>query len=271
MPVAAQESSDPPAEEAPEQEWGGFPGQEKPRPPPERRPVLPGETWNPGLAPPQYDVRPRPQPEPPPEPPQPNHISMLGAHPLGKWTRGQDVVVGFPLVELKVALGFTRWLDLSVHFNSMYGTLNEPGLGVRVTPLWGEHWALGLYLDAGAAFYSVRAPAEGYGPRWFTGRRNFNFRGGLKVSYQGWHPRSVRLFLDGYYLLAIDTEPFQRTPLDNTGRGVAFGHNAGLLLGTEMPLTSYTSLVFQIGAELHLRRGDSLVMPTAGIGLVTSI
>jgi hypothetical protein len=44
-----------------------------------------------------------------------------------------------------------------------------------------------------------------------------------------------------------------------------------MLLGPEMPLTSYTSLVFQFGAELHFRPGDSLVMPTAGIGLVTSI
>jgi hypothetical protein len=276
LPIAAQETPEPEAEE-PEREWGDFPGQvEKPQ---ERKPRPgSGEGWKPGVQPMPaypYGYQPRPPPEveqaPPEPPPEPNHVSMFGAHPLGKWVRGQSVTIGFPLVQIRLALGLHRLLDVSVGFDSFYGTLNEPRLGVRFTPLVGPHWALALQLEAGAAFFTARAQAEGYGPRWFTGRRNFNIQPGLLVSYQGSHPRSARLYLQAFYVLALDTEPYQRTPLGGTPLGVQPGHNAGLRLGTELPITSFTSLVFQLGADVHFRDGDSIVMPTAGFGLTTSI
>jgi hypothetical protein len=196
---------------------------------------------------------------------------MVGARPLGKWVRGQSVLVGFPLVQIKVALGLHRLLDVAIGFDSMYGLLNEPRLSLRWSPLVGERWALALQLEGGAAFFTARAQAEGYGPRWTTGRRNFNIQPGLLISYQGSHPRAARLYLQAYYLLALDTEPYQRTPLGGTPLGVQPGHNAGLRFGTELPLTSFTSLIFSLGADVHFRDGDSPVMPSAGLGLVTSI
>lgn len=254
----------------PEKEWGGFPGAQQPRPPP----PPPRDVYVPPPPPRSYapDARAEvPVAEPPKTPKTPNVISMFGARPLGQWVRGQSVVVGFPLVSLRVALGLARTFDVGIGFNSFYGLLNEPSISARWSPLAGERWALALQLEVGAAFFTVRAQAEGFGPRWITGRRNFNFQPGVLVSFQGAHPRAARLFLNAYYLLTLDTEPFQRTPLGGTPARVQPGHNAGLKVGAELPLTSYTSLVFAIGAELHLRDGDSLVMPSAAIGLVTSI
>jgi hypothetical protein len=264
--------TDVPVEE-PDAEWGGFPGQTAPPPEPSRSPVQQGDLWSPapGARPQPYIPRYGREPEPPQEPERPNRVSMLGAHPLGKWVRGQSLVLGFPLAQIRVNLGLHRLLDVGIGFDTLYGTLNEPRVSARWTPLLGEHWALALQLEAGATFYSVRAQGEGYGPRWITGRRNFNIQPGLLISYQGSHPRAARLFLQLFYLLALDTEPFQRQPLDPVPRGVAVGHNAGLKFGAELPLTSYTSLVFSLGADFHFRTGDSIVMPSAALGLVTSI
>ena len=261
-------------EEAPDAEWGGFPGSQSPAPQPSRAPLQKGDLWSPGPeATPQTYPYPRPysEPEPPPEPKDPNRISMLGAHPLGKWVRGQSIMLGFPLAQIRVNLGLHRLLDVGIGFDTLYGMLNEPRVSVRWTPLLGERWALALQLEAGAAFFSIRAQAEGFGPRWISGRRNFNIQPGLLISYQALHPRAARLFLQAFYLLALDTEPYQRTPLGGTPLGVQPGHNAGLKLGAELPLSSHTSLVFSLGCDWHFREGDSLAMPSAGLGLVTSI
>lgn len=268
--VAQDDGGDVPVDE-PGAEWGGFPGQVAPKPSPP--PPPPDDLWRAGpRPPPAYPGRGRlAAPEQPPEPPRPNRVSMLGAHPLGQWVRGQLLLVGFPLVQLRVNLGLHRLLDVGVGFDSLYVTLNEPRLTVRWSPLSSERWALALQLEAGAAFFTARSQAEGFGPRWLTGRRNFNIQPGVLVSYQGAHPRAARLFLQAFYLLALDTEPYQRTPLGGTPLGVQPGHNAGLRVGAELPVTSYSSLVFSLGADAHFRTGDSVMMPSAALGLVTSI
>jgi hypothetical protein len=104
-----------------------------------------------------------------------------------------------------------------------------------------------------------------------TGRRNVNVSPALVVSYQGAHPRSARLFLEGRYLLAIDTEPFLTDPLSGVPPGLVIGHNGGVRAGAELPLSATTSFLFMLGVEVHGRVQDSALMPQVAVGVVTSL
>ena len=258
-PAAAQEG-----------EWEHWPDAWAPPPsstPPPPPPLVTGPAPEAAPRPPEPPAAPA-APEPPPEP---NRVSVSDGRALGPWGRGQLLTVGFPLVGLRVCIGLAQWLDVGVGFDSLYGLLNEPRLVFRFSLVRGAHWALALGLEGGVAFFTVRAPSDVWGPRWMTGRRNVNVQPSATVSYQGAHPRAARVFLTGGYLLALDTEPYQRTPLGGVSPGVVPGHNAFVKVGTELPLSARTSFLLQLGLDAHFRAGDSVLMPAAQVGLATSI
>jgi hypothetical protein len=256
------------AQENPDEEWTPLPG-DKAAPPPEapQTPVLPSP------APPPREPLPSPraslvQPRPVLEP---NTVSMFGARSLGFLTRGETIYLGFPLLGIRAAMGITDRIDLGLGFDSFYTMMNEPRLLFRWNFFRGPNWSIAAGLEGGYAWFTTRASEDTKGARWLTGRRNINVSPGFTFSYQGDHPRAARLFLDLHYLLAIDTEPFQRDPLGGVPASIQFGHNVLLRAGAEMPLSAKTSFVFLLGLDVHSRVEDSPVMPVCSVALVTSI
>ncbi|MEW6432759.1 MAG: hypothetical protein AB1730_14740 [Myxococcota bacterium] len=265
-----------PLAQAPEDEWGGFPGQATPPPAPTPTPPpspidAPAARREPLPAP----VTPRPppatwaRPQRPPE--EPNTISMMGAPTLGPWGRGQLFLLGFPLLSIRASFGLAKWFDLGVGFDSFYGTMNEPRATMRFGLLQNDSWALAIALEGGYAFFTQSAPRENRGARWITGRRNINLSPAFVVSYRNGQRRSARLFFEARYLLALDTEPVALDPLGGVPPDVVLGHNGGLRGGAELPLSTKTSFVFQLGLEFHGRAEDSVAMPVCSVGLVTGL
>lgn len=261
------------AQEAPDAEWGTFPGQQTPPPPPSPPPApepvrvpLPVEGASRGhpVGPPEAQGRPRP-------PEAPNQVSMLGAPMLGQWKRGQVFLLGFPLLQLRASIGLAEVLDVGLGFDSFYGTMNEPLLAVKVGGLRAGGWTFAASLEAGWAFFTTRASREVRGPRWITGQRNGNLSPAVLISFQGEHPRATRLFIELRYTLTFDTEPFSSTPLSGVPPPFLLGHNAGLRVGAELPLSARTSFVFLLGLMVHTRPDDSPVMPSAAVGVVTGL
>lgn len=201
----------------------------------------------------------------------PNGISMAGAPTLGPWVRGQSAAVGFPLISVRFSIGLGERVDLGVGFDTYYLLMNEPRLTARVLLARGETWSLAASLEGGYAFFMIRASRESRGARWLTGRRNINVSPALVVSYQGKHPRAARLFLEGRYLLALDTEPFSDEPLQGVPPAVVPGHNGSLKGGAELPLSATTSFLFTLGVSVHGRATDSALMPEVSVGVVTSL
>jgi hypothetical protein len=200
-----------------------------------------------------------------------NHVSIYGAPTLGTLNRAMGAYLGFPLVGVRAAVGASPTLDLGLGFDSFYGSMNE----FRV---FGKHlltgdslWTISAALEGGAAFFAQRPDAEGHGPRWLTGRRNFNVEGGAIASYRGRSVQSARLFLDARYQLAIDTQPYAQTPLGGVPPRVQFGHNLPLRMGAEMPFSPSASFLFVFGFEIHGRPLDSRFMPVVGVGLVAGL
>ncbi len=202
---------------------------------------------------------------------EPNTVSMFGARSLGQWTRGEMIYLGFPLIGIRLSIGLLERLDVGVGFDSFYTMMNEPRLTFRYNFYRGTNWSLAAALEGGYAWFTTPARADVHGARWLTGRRNGNIVPGLMVSYQGDHPRAVRLFASLQYMFTIDTEPFQDQPLGGVPSSVVYGGNVLLRLGAEMPLSAKTSFVFQLGGDYHGRDRDSVVMPVFNVGIVTSI
>lgn len=267
--------------QAPEDEWGAMPATAAPdagvpseatlAPPPPpppalvREPVMPPPSYTPPpYAGPPVVSRPRPREEP-------NTVSMVGAPSLGQWKRGQLFLLGFPLLSIRASFGLADSFDLGLGFDSFYGVMNEPRLVARYAFFKGETWSFAATFEGGYAFFTQRAARETRGARWITGRRNVNLSPGLVVSYQGAHPRAARLFFEGRYLMALDTEPFSTNPLSGVPPAVIVGHNAVLRAGAELPLSAKTSFVFTLGLDFHGRIEDSVAMPSVSVGLVTSI
>lgn len=253
----------------PDEAWNALPGAPPPSPPP---PDAPGPSAPP---PPVVDAAP-PLPvqvfrrtAAPSEPP--NLVSMWGARSLGRWGRGQTLSVGFPLLQLRLALGLAERFDVAVGFDTFYGSLNEPRVGLRWNFARGSSWDFALGLEGGWAYFPTRAPAESRGARWVTGRRNVNLVPALTASYQGDGTRAVRLYFKLEYQLALDTEPYATSPLEKLPGPVVPGHNFNLTGGAELPLSTKTSFLFTLGMQVHLRAGDSPVMPVCSVGLVTGI
>ena len=259
--------------QSPEDEWGQIPNAS-----PTPAPVAPPPVAEPPPAPapaPLTQPRPlRPRAEvlarvrPPQER---NDVSMMGGNSLGAWKRGEMVLIGFPLLQLRAMIGLGDRFDIGLGFDSYYFMMNEPRLVTRVSLLKGENFALGVTLEGGYAFFTQRASRESRGARWLTGRRNINISPALVGSYQASTPRAARLFLEARYLLALDTEPYATDPLVGVPPAVVPGHNVSFRGGAELPLSAKTSFVLAFGFDIHGRANDSVVMPSAPLGLVTSL
>lgn len=72
-------------------------------------------------------------------------------------------------------------------------------------------------------------------------------------------------------MLALDTEPFATTPLGGLPPALMVGRNPGMKGGAEVPLSAATSFVFSFGFDVHGRAEDATAMPSAAVGLVTSL
>ncbi len=264
--------------QAPEDEWGGLPPTTTARPlPPPMPPSQPVPYEAPRGPPPANlnQVTPlRPRPEILAQVRRVedrNQVSMLGAPSLGAGKRGQLVALGFPLINLRALFGLGERFDLGVGFDTYYFLMNEPLAMARLTLARGDSWVFSATLEAGYAFFTQRASREVRGSRWLTGRRNINVAPALVVSYQGPTPRAARLFLELRYLLALDTEPYASDPLSGVPPLLLAGHNVGFKAGAELPLSAKTAFVFTFGFDVHGRIEDSVVMPHASVGLVTSL
>ncbi len=179
--------------------------------------------------------------------------------------------VGFPLVTARAAMGLTDRLDVGVGFNSLYGIMNEPLVFTRYGLLGGERAYLAASLEAGWASFLQGPSNEGHGARWMTGRRNYNISPGLVFSVEGGSPRSARFFFDVRYLVAIDTQPFQKNPLAGIPRFATVSGNVPVRGGVEIPFSEVSSFLVNLGFDVHGRVEDSSFMPTVAVGLVTSL
>ena len=210
---------------------------------------------------------------PPPSPgvSESNHVSIYGASTLGTLNRGLGVYLGFPLVGLRAAVGASPRLDVGVGFDSFYGSMNDVRLVAKYLLRGNRAWAVAVAVEGGVAFFAQRPEAEGHGPRWLTGRRNYNAEIGLITSYQGPSPQSARLFVDARYHLGIDTQPYAQDPLGGVPPQIQLGHNVPIRMGAEMPFSPSASFLFLFGFEVHGREIDSRFMPLLAVGLVSGI
>jgi hypothetical protein len=269
------------AQEAPDENWGHFPGQ-------------PGPSSGPGTTPPPpppVDPSRYPLPMPPgtwPAAPQggwpvappgpsitnlatepPNKTSVFGAAMLQRWNRGEAFLLGFPLLQLRALIGVAPSVDVGLGFDSFYLSMNEPRLALRFGGLTAGSWSFAASLEGGWAFFTTRASREVRGARWITGHRNVNIAPAAVFSYQGDHARAARMFISLRYSLALDTEPFVSTPLGGVPPAVVLGHNVEAQVGAELPLSPKTSFVFLLGLTVHSRPDDAPVMPACAVGIVT--
>ncbi len=246
----------PAASGAPEESWNPFPGQEAPPPPADAAPAF---------------MFPKPRvPKPPKPPPPPNRVSLFSARLMEPGKRALGLSLGFPFLGAKVYQGVRPWLDVGVGVDSLYVMMTSVHAHARASLVKGEHWALSAALEGGYTFFLDSSLEEFHGPRYLTGRRNWNVMPGFIASYQGGSPQAMRFFLDVRFHLAIDTEPLMRTPLGGVA-GTQVSGNVPLRLGFEVPFSERTSYVIMVGGDFHGRSEDSDFMPSVGIGLVTSL
>lgn len=260
--------------QAPEEEWAPPPVSE-PAPVPAVVPVpapvaQPEPAWAPQpqqgplAARPEVLARVRPAQ-------QRNEISTFGATPLGAGNRGQSVFLGFPLMDVRALFGLGDRVDLGVGFDTYFFMMNQPKGIVRVNFVRTPSVSLGAQLEGGYAFFTQRATLESRGSRWLSGRRNVNINPSLVLSIQGATARAPRVFFSAHYLLTLDFEGYASSPLGGLPPAVIVGHNGGVMGGAELPLSARTAVVFRFGLDIHGRDIDSIVMPTGGVGLVTSL
>ena len=200
-----------------------------------------------------------------------NQVSVLGAPSLGAGKRGQLVLLGFPLLSLRLLFGISERFDIGVGYDTYYFLMNEPRLVARMTLAKSEKWSLAANLEGGYAFFAQRASRESRSSRWLTGRRNINISPALIGAFQGTKSRDARVFFELRYTLALDTEPYATDPLVGVPPSIVPGHNVSIKGGAELPLSSKTSFVFSFGFDIHGRVEDAVVMPGASLGLVTSL
>jgi hypothetical protein len=211
------------------------------------------------------------KPTPPRPPDEPNNVSVYGAPTLGQWKRGLGVYMGFPLLGARFAIGLLDSLDTGIAFDSMYGVMNDFRLHLKWMVVGQEHWSVALAAEGGYALFAQSPQAEGNGPRWLTGRRDWNVAPGAILSYRGDSPHSPRLFLDARCAIAVDTEPYSRDPLSGNPASVTVAGNFIARAGAEMPFSAKTSFLFVFGFDIHGRPEDSPFMIAVSVGIVTSI
>lgn len=202
---------------------------------------------------------------------EPNSVSMFGGPSLGQWKRGQAFVLGFPVIQVRAAIGVLENLDVGLGYDTFYLLMHDLRLLVKYGFTKGAGFNVALALEGGVAFFNQRASKEQQGPRWITGRRNFNVVPGVILSYQGPSLRAARLFLDVRYMFTVDTEPFAETPLQGVPASFTLGHNLLTKVGAELPISERTSFLFSLGLDGHFRPQDSPVMPWVAVGLVTGL
>jgi hypothetical protein len=261
LPALAQAPTEPPAANpAPDESWLSYPGPEAEAPPPDALPpplpppVVPGRAA-------QAEV------EAPVEPLKPNRLSLFGGRVLEPGRVAAGLLLGFPLASARISVGVLPRLDVGVGADSLYGIMNEVRGYVRFGLVQGEEGHLALAVDGGHAFFLNPPSQEEYGARYFTGRRNWNVAPGLVGSVR--IGRATRGFLDVRYLIAFDTQPFQRIPLGGRPDGVQVSGNFVFRGGLEVPFSERTSYVVTVGANIHGREEDASFMPTVGVGVVT--
>jgi hypothetical protein len=258
VPAVAQTSTESPsANPAPDESWQSYPGPEAPAPPPEALPPP---------MPPRTSRR-TPELRAPAEPVKPNRVSHFSGQILEPGQMGASLVLGFPLASARVSMGVIPRLDLGVGLDSLYGIMNEVRGYARYALAQGETGHLALSLEGGHAFFLNPPSQEEFGARYFTGRRNWNLAPGLTGSLLlGVRTRG---FLDARYLMAFDTQPFQRDPLGGRPDGVQVSGNFMFRAGLEVPFSERTSYVVMVGANIQGREEDAAFMPAVGIGVVT--
>ncbi|NTX15370.1 hypothetical protein HUA76_31840 [Myxococcus sp. CA056] len=215
----------------------------------------------------------RPPAPPPGPPPVPNRVSLLGAHTVGR-TGGVAVglSLGFPTLSARAAVGVLPQVDVLVGLDSLYGMMNEARLGWRWRVLdGGARWSLGLVMEGSHAFFLRSASLEDRGARYLTGRRNWNVMPGIVGSFQRQGVRASRLFIDVRYLVALDTEPIQRTPLGGLPPDLVASSAWPVRVGAEVPLSEKTSYSVSLGGDFRTRAEDAAFMPVVSIGIVTGL
>ncbi|WP_240356452.1 hypothetical protein [Myxococcus eversor] len=215
-----------------------------------------------------------PPPAPPPGPPPvANRVSLLGARTVGR-TGGVAVglSLGFPTLSARAAVGVLPQVDVLVGLDSLYGMMNEARLGWRWRVLdGGPRWSLGLVMEGSHAFFLRSASQEERGARYLTGRRNWNVMPGIVGSFQRQGVRASRLFIDVRYLVALDTEPIQRTPLGGLPPDLVSSSAWPVRVGAEVPLTEKTSYSVTLGGDFRTRAEDAAFMPVVSVGIVTGL
>ena len=201
------------------------------------------------------------------EPLQPSRVSLFGGKLLEPGKLAAGLVLGFPLASARLGYGVLPGFDVQVGLDSLYGIMNEVRAGVRMTLIPGEQAQLSCSVEGGHAFFLNSPSQEQFGARYFTGRRNWNLAPGLVGSMV--LGRKTRGFVDLRYMLAFDTEPFQRDPLGGVPPSVQMGSNFLFRGGLEVALSERTSYVVTVGGNIHGRTEDAAFMPAVGVGVVT--
>lgn len=272
LALVLTQEAEPPPTRTPETEWGGFPGESStsplPPPPPPEVEEVPGP---PAAAPDDYPLplRPSLRPRPPPEVAVPNEVSVHSGEALGAGRRAISLAVGFPVMGVRVAMGLGPVFDLGASYETFYGVMHDARLTGRVHLFTLGPLSLAAVADAGAAWFIQPPRIDIRGARWLTGRRNYNASAGAVLSLKGDSAKAARLFLDGRFHLALDTQPFQRDPLGGIPPPLQFAGNVPLRAGAEIPFSRWTSFLVCAGLELHGRADDSAFMLTFSGGLVT--
>lgn len=218
-------------------------------------------------------LEPRPPAPPPGPPPVANRVSLLGARTTGR-TGGVAVglSLGFPTLSARAAVGVLPQVDVLVGLDSLYGMMNEARLGWRWRVLdGGPRWSLGLVMEGSHAFFLRSASQEDRGARYLTGRRNWNVMPGIVGTFQRQGVRASRLFIDVRYLVALDTEPIQRTPLGGLPPDLVSSSAWPVRVGAEVPLSEKTSYSVTLGGDFRTRAEDAAFMPVVSIGIVTGL
>jgi hypothetical protein len=183
--------------------------------------------------------------------------STQGGAPLGPGRFGVSAMIGFPMIEVRAGVGLGERFDVSLAYDSYYFMSHELGLVARLALFEVSGFRMLLSASGSGAFFVEPRAIENRGARWISGRRNFNASPGVIISYQGEHERAARLSLEARYLLAISTEPGE----------ALLGHNFAARGVAELGLSQRVAFIVALGVTVHLRPEDSVVMPTASVGL----
>jgi hypothetical protein len=193
--------------------------------------------------------------------------TVFGADSLGKRSGAAGTYVGWPLQGVRGAFGITDWLDLGLSAETFFLQMIDARAFFRLRPYGGENFQVSLVADGGYAFFAVTADGEGLGPRWATGRRDWNTAGGVLVSWLNHSGKGNRITVDLRYQFSYDPHPVALNPL---GSGNSrYGSAYQLRVWGELPFAARRTMLLYVGLDYHSRVEDSRVMPYVGVGATT--